>query len=148
MGTLAALVVVETAALHLLLSRRVPVLAWLLTASSLAVLAWIVADDRALSRQDAVRVDDTYLHLDIGRRLQARLLRADVREVLRPTWRDLGGAGPRPLNATKPAAPNVLLVLAGPRKVRIVGGIERLAERIALHVDEPEELFAILSGQP
>jgi hypothetical protein len=145
MGTIGALLVVETAALHLLLSRRAPIVAWLLTASSLLALAWIVGDDRALKRADAVRVDDGHLHLDVGKRLRATIPRSLVREARTPTWRDLGGAL-RPLNATRPAAPNVLLVLAAPRKVRVIGGVERPVGRIALRVDDPEKLLAALSG--
>ena len=39
--TIGALIVLETAALHLLLVRRVPLLAWGLTAASLSALVWL-----------------------------------------------------------------------------------------------------------
>lgn len=146
MGTIAAILVIETAALHLLLSRWVPILAWLLTAGSLLALAWIVGDDRALRRSDAVRVDDGHVHFDVGRRLRASIPRADVSQALAPTWRDLGAGAPRPFNATKPAPPNVLLVLSAPHRVKVIGGVERPVDRIALHVDEPDELIRMLSG--
>lgn len=147
LGTFAALIVLETAAFHLLLMRRAPWTAWGLTAASLSALAWLLADDRALRREDAVIVDGTHVHLRVGRRLAASFERAAVREALVPTWKDLGGA-PRPFNATKPAAPNVLIVFTAPRRMRILGGIERPIERLALHLDAPAEFIALLSGKP
>jgi hypothetical protein len=147
MATVAGILVVETAALHLLLVRWVPIVAWLLTAASVSALAWLLRDDRALRRPDAVRVDATHLHLDVGRRVRAAIPRSEVGEVLMPTWRDLAAAVPRPLNATKPASPNVLVFLKSPQRIRVLGVVERAVERIALHVDEPERLVALLSGQ-
>lgn len=145
MGTIAALIVIETAALHLLLARRVPLLAWFLTAMSLLALAWLYGDDRALRRGEAVRVDAEHLHFAVGKRLRGSVPRSAVGRILTPTWRDLAG-GPRPLDATKPASPNVLVVLTSPRRLRVVGGVEREVERIALHVDDPDRLIALLSG--
>src|SRR5262249_9629593 len=44
-------IVIETAGLHLLLWSRAPWAAWSLTAVSAALLAWLVADYRALGRE-------------------------------------------------------------------------------------------------
>ena len=145
--TVAGLIVLETAALHLLLVRRVPLAAWGLTLASLSALVWLVADDRALHRDDAVQVDGTRVRCLVGKRLDATFDRSDVREVLTPTWRDLAGT-PRPFNATKPASPNVLIAFARPVRVRILGGMERSIERLALHLDAPQEFVALLSGNP
>jgi hypothetical protein len=144
--TIAAVLVIETAALHLLLMRRVPIAAWCLTAMSLLALAWLFGDDRALRRADAVRVDAEHLHFAVGKRLRGSVPRQAVGRVLTPTWRDLAGE-PHPLNATRPASPNVLVVLTSPQRVRVAGGLEREVGRIALHVDEPSRLVALLSGQ-
>lgn len=146
--TIGALIVIETAALHLLLVRRVPLAAWGLTAASLSALVWLWSDDRALRRADAVRVDGTHLHCDVGKRLAASFPRSAVREILTPTWRDLAAGATRPFNATKPASPNVLIVFAAPQKARVIGGLTRDIERLALRVDAPEQLVAILSGNP
>ena len=146
--TLGALIVLETAALHLLLVGRVPLAAWGLTAASLSALAWLWSDDRALRRADSLRVDATHLRVNVGKRLAASFERSAVRDVLTPTWRDLGAGAPRPFNATKPASPNVLIVFAAPQKVRVLGGLERAIDRLALHLDAPEEFVALLSGKP
>jgi len=147
LGTLAALIVVETAALHLLLTRWAPWAAWGLTAASLSALVWLLADDRALKRNDALIVDGTHVHVNVGRRLAGSFERAAVREVRTPTWKDPGRA-PRAFNATKPAAPNALIVLTAPRRMRVLGGLERPIERLALHLDAPSEFIALLSGNP
>ena len=146
--TLGALIVLETAALHLLFVRRVPLVAWSLTAASLWALVWLWSDDRALRRADAVRVDATHLRCDVGKRLAAVFPRSAVREVLTPTWRDLAGGAPRPFNATRPAPPNVLIVFDAPQKARVLGGLTRDIDRLALHVETPEKLVALLSGKP
>jgi hypothetical protein len=46
----------------------------------------------------------------------------------------------------KPAAPNVLLTLAEPTRLRIAGGIRRTVRRIGLHVDEPQRLLEALGS--
>lgn len=141
-------IVVETMVVHLVLVARHPLIAWALTASSVAALAWLAADYRALGR-GTVGVDGDVLELQVGRRVDLRLPRTTVQDVIRPGWRDLPQAGERDaagfFNATKPAAPNVLLTLVAPVDVRLAGGLSRRAQRIALRLDDPDAFIAALA---
>ena len=145
-------ILVEMTVLHLVLVARHPMIAWVLTASSLAALVWLAADYRALGRE-AVSLDENVLQLRVGRRFDLHVPRAAVRAVIRPDWRDLPQAGAPEaagfLNLTKPATPNVLVTLDAPLVVRLPGGISRRAQRIALHLDDPNGFIASLTpGAP
>ena len=133
-------IVVETIALHALLMRRHPIAAWLLTASSLYVIWWLISDYRAMG-SGTLRVGAT-LDLDIGRRASVSFPSAQVASVTRPTWRERPKRAPDYLNATKPAEPNVLIVTTEPVRARLTGGVHRSVTRIGLHVDEPEAFVA------
>ena len=139
----------ETLVIHLWIVGRHPLVAWLLTISSLGAVAWLVADYLAMGR-GAIGVGHDELALDIGRRFSVRRPRARVMSAALPTWRDLPEAGTPAasdyLNLTKPATPNVLLTLHEPTRVRIRGGIFRTARRIGLHVDDPERLVTLLAS--
>lgn len=147
-GGLGLVIAIETAALHLWLAARHPVLAWTLTAGSLATLAWLAADYHALGR-GAVRLDDDTLDLRVGRRLSLRLPRTAVLAAVRPSWRDLPAAGTPGagdyLSLMKPAAPNVLVTLAGPATIRLPGGLARRARRLGLRLDDPDAFVAALA---
>lgn len=141
-------ILVETVVLHLWLVGRHPVIAWILTASSTGVLAWLIADYRAAGR-GAVRLSNDVLQLQIGRRFDLRLPRADVATSVRPEWRDVPEAGTpaaaRYLNLTKPATPNVLLTLVAPTSIRLPGGLSRSVQQLGLHLDQPEAFFVALT---
>jgi hypothetical protein len=98
--------------------------------------------------QSAVRVTGDAISLQIGWRARADLDRAAVREVVRPTWRELPEPGRALsegyLNLTKPAEPNVLLTLEPAGEVRLVGGVVRRARRLGLCVDDPVGLAAVI----
>jgi hypothetical protein len=138
-----ALIAIETTALHLLLWNLAPLIAGSLTVMSLAVLAWLVADYRAMGRE-AFRVHPGEIDLRIGRRLSAVIPRTTIASAIAPSRRDIPQPGGDYLNATKPAAPNILLTLNAPVRVRAVGGLKRSVKRIGLCVDEPERLLAAL----
>lgn len=144
---LGAVIVVETVVLHLLIGGRHPVVAWLLTASSGSVLVWLALDYRALGR-GAVGVDGTGLELAVGRRAHGRIARDAIVAATRPSWRELPAAGTPEaagyVNLTKPAPPNVLITLATPVTLRLVGGVRRAVQRIALCLDEPDAFIAAL----
>lgn len=152
-GSLAAglggAVLVETLVLHLWIGGRHPVIAWTMTMLSVATLAWLAADYVALGH-GAVRLSERELALDVGRRFAIRLPRERVAGVVQPDWRDIPESGTRAaaeyLNLTRPAAPNVLITLAEPMRVRIAGGLRRTVRRIGLHVDEPQRLVALLAS--
>lgn len=150
---LVIVIVVETVVLHIWLVGRLPLLVWVLTASSLGVLAWLVADYRAAG-MGAVRLGPEVLELHIGRRYDIRLARTDVSAALRPDWRDVPEAGTaaaaRYLNLTKPAEPNVILTLHASTAIRLPGGFTRSVQRLGLHLDEPAAFLAALNdaGMP
>lgn len=142
-------ILAETLVLHLWIVGRHPLIAWSMTAISIATLAWLAADYAAMGR-GAIRLDDEALALDVGRRFALRVPRASLVSAVQPEWRDIPEAGTPAaadyLNLMKPAAPNVLLTLAEPSRVRIAGGIRRTVRRIGLHVDEPQRLVKALVG--
>lgn len=137
----------ETLVLHFLLAARHPIVGWTLTLSSLAAMAWLAADYRALGR-GAVGVADDVLDLRVGRRFAVQLPVTTVATATRPTWRDLPTRGTPAaagyLNLTRPADPNVLLTLGAPTMVKLPGGLRRSATRIALHLDAPDDFIAAL----
>ena len=147
------MLLIETAAFHFLLVRRHPVLAVSLTTSSVFAIVWLVLDYLALGRQ-VVQLDDETLRLKVGRRFDISVSLANITRALRPSFRDLPTPGTNQgrdyLNLTKPASPNVLIVLHSPVKVRLVAGVHRVVGRLSLHLDEPEvfvnELVARLAA--
>lgn len=151
MAGLGLVIGIETLVLHLWLSSRHPIIAWVLTVSSLAAISWLVADYRALGR-GAVGLTDEMLDLRVGRRFAVAVPTTAVSSALRPTWRDLPNPGsPQAvgyLNLTKPAAPNVLLILSTPIEVRLPGGLRRSATSVALCLDEPEAFLAAIRPTP
>jgi len=132
---LAALVALETAVVHLLLMRVRP-LAYSVSATSIAAIVWLVADYLEMGKI-AVHLADSRIHLHVGRRARATIPLASVAKAFAPSWQDLGASAPRYLNITKPAAPNVLVVLREPQPVELLGGLRRPVQRIALHLDDP-----------
>ena len=139
------MVVVETLALHLLLMTRHPIWAWLLTVSSLSVLVWLVGDYWAMG-DCALRVDMDTLEGRIGRRAALSVPRSKVAAAIRPEWRDLEGLGKGYLDATRPAAPNVLVSFREPTVVKVFGSGRRF-EKLGLRLDDPEGFVAAMAEQ-
>lgn len=143
MAGLGGAIAVETIALHLWLAAKDhPLVAWALTAGSVSALAWLAADYRALG-SGAVRVGHGRVDLRVGRRFALELpADAVAAAVARPSWRELPAAGTPAardyLNLTKPATPNVLLMLAEPTAIRLPGGLTRRdVRRLGLCLDDP-----------
>ena len=108
-------------------------------------IVWLVRDYRALG-YGRVRLEPDTLTLSIGRRFNVRIPRASVARVMRPTYRDLPTPGTNQgrdyVNLTKPASPNVLLLLREPMSVKLMGRMRREVQRIALHLDAPDEFLS------
>jgi hypothetical protein len=140
-------IAVETLVLHLWLVARHPIVAWTLTAGSVATLAWLVADYRSFGR-GVVRLSEDLLELRVGLRFAASVPTSAVMMATRPTWRDLPTRGTPAaagyLNLMKPGTPNVLLTLAVPTTVRLPGGLRRSALRLGLRLDAPDDFLAAL----
>lgn len=141
---ISVVVLIETVALHFLIAARHSLIAWPLTGLSLSAVLWIVRDYRALGT-GSITLDEERLVLRIGRRFDVALPLAAIERVLRPTFRDLPMPGTNQghdyLNLTKPAPPNVLIVLDEPRRVRLTAGINRSIKRLGLHVDDAAGLL-------
>ena len=137
-------VLIETTGLHLVLSAKHPWLAWTLTLSSMWALWWIMADQRALGRT-TLTLTDTTIDVVVGKRLMLRTERAALASVERPRLMSVSGPPKGYLNATKPAAPNVLLVFRSPIAATVVG-MSRPVTQLALRLDAPDELMALCAG--
>jgi hypothetical protein len=144
---ISAAILIETAAVHLVLVSRLPLLAFTLTTLSVLAIIWLVRDYLALGRQ-VVQLDDETLRLKVGRRFDISVSLANITRVLRPSFRDLPTPGTNQgrdyLNLTKPASPNVLIVLQKPIRVRFTAGLHRLVSRFSLHLDEPDAFVSEL----
>ena len=137
---------IETVALHALLIGPHPWLAWIMTASTLSVIAWLAGHYRAMGR-GSVQVSADAVDIRVGKRPPIVVQRAHIASVMRPTFRDLPQAGSNAgadyLNLMKPAPPNVLLTLQSPTTIS-VGPFRRAAKRIALHLDDPEGFIGLV----
>jgi hypothetical protein len=138
-SALVGVIAIESAAVHFAVASRRPLLAWLLTLTSVLAVVWLVRDYLTLGA-GAIRLGDDVLELTIGRRFAIAIPLATIERVSAPTFRDLPAPGTTQgrdyLNLTKPAAPNVLLVLREPQRVRLTAGVHRHARRIALRLDD------------
>ena len=145
--TLVVVILIESVAVHFAVAARRPVLAWVLTLTSVAAVLWLVRDYLALGT-GAVRLGEETLELEIGRRFAITLPLTVIERAAAPTFRDLPAAGTTQgrdfLNLTKPAAPNVLLVLREPTHVRLTAGVRRAARRIAFRLDDAPSFLAAL----
>ena len=136
---------VETVALHLFItSRWGPVPAWLLTATSLYSLLWLVGDFRARALRPTYVTDEAVV-IRNGMRADAVIPRARVATVERVTWRTLPAKGPDYLDVTRPAEPNVVLHLREPAEAALLFGRRRRVSRIGLCAEHPDDALRALS---
>ena len=146
-AALIGVIVIESIAVHFAVVSRLPVLAWVLTVTSAFAVFWLVRDYVALGT-GAVRLGDDTLELTIGRRFAVALPLVAIERASAPTFRDLPAPGTTQgrdyLNLTKPGAPNVLLVLAEARRVRLTAGLHRDVRRIAFRLDDAPRFLADL----
>jgi hypothetical protein len=132
-GTLSFLLVVETAGLHVLISRWSPLAAWIATGLSIYALLWIAGDTHAL-RLSRLRVTPEALLVEIGLRWRAVVPLAAIASVA-------------PLDARLPKAPDVLrgellhpavlVTLREPVRARGPLGTVRSVTSISLGLDDP-----------
>lgn len=144
LAAISAVLVIETAAIHLLFVRNHPFVAWSVTASSLALLVWLLLDYRRF-RDGAVRLDYATLRLSVGLRFVVCIPRASIAEASIPTWREWPAPTGAYLNATKPATPNILLSLRQPITIRLFGVANRTVSQLGLCLDDPTAFLAALA---
>lgn len=135
-AVIAFALLVETSALHLLLVRSHPAIAWALTSSSVGALCWLVIDYRSLGHA-VVSIGPGLVAGEIGRRLSFSADASLVRSVGRPQLMPAAGPPKGYINATKPSAPNVLIVFRRPVPVTLLG-MSRSASQIALRLDHAD----------
>ena len=150
MSAIGAVLVIESVAVHFAVAARHPRVAWALTLASVAALVWLVRDYLALG-SGFIRLEHDALRLRVGRRFDISLPLARVTRSLKPTFRDLPTPGTNEgrdyLNLTKPATPNVLIVLDVPQRIRLSAGIHRDVRRVALKLDDPEGFLRTVDAQ-
>lgn len=136
---------VETVALHLFItSRWGPVAAWVLTATSVYALLWLIGDFRARTLRPPYVTDDA-LVIRNGMRADAVVPRERVSTVERVTWRTLPAKGPDYVDLTRPGEPNVVMHFREPVDIALLFGRRRRVSRIGLRADRPDEALRALS---
>jgi hypothetical protein len=139
---IALILVIETAAVHLWLAARHPVIAWSLTALGVASLAWLVGDFRGQAGA-GLELGSTAWRLRMPGRVTLDIPVAQLAGVSRPTWRELPPAGTAAyLNTAKPLDPNLLLELREPLPALLPLGVRRRVRLVGLHLVEPEKAVA------
>ena len=139
--------VVESAALHLLVRLWSPAAAgWLLVGDAYTLLL-LVAHGHAVRLQPTMLTADALL-VRVGFFWQLAVPRAALQtaEALRGDF----VAGPATLNLARPllTAPNLMLTFAGPVTVTGPYGIRRSARRLALYLDQPQAFLAAACHSP
>jgi hypothetical protein len=138
---------VETVAFHLLLVGHHPVVAWVLTLSSLSLVVWLVRDYRAMA-DAAVRVDRSAVRFEFGRRLQAAVPGDAIGAVSRVGWHNLPQGMQDFVNITRPAQCNVLITFREPVKLRLLNAVWRPVRHLGVAADEPDAVVAALTPAP
>jgi hypothetical protein len=138
-----ALLTFEGIAVHFLAEHYAgPLVAWLLTATSVYTLLWLLADYGAM-RLRPFRVEEDTLHLSLGLRWAVTIPRDGIAEV-RPL-KALPDALPKgSLNLASPGEPQFEITLKEPVRARGLFGRERSVSRLYIAVDAPAEFAAKL----
>lgn len=137
-GVIGFLVIVESAATHLLLAMWSPLIAWIVSASSAYALLWLVADAQAI-RLYPVAVDGGMLRVRLGIRWRATIPLAAIASI-----EQIRAVPDGALNLAL-LEPTVLVVLREPVELRGLLGKRRRGDRIALTIDEPSALIAAVT---
>ncbi|HEX2690612.1 MAG TPA: hypothetical protein VHN14_28545 [Kofleriaceae bacterium] len=134
-GVIGFLIIVETAALHILLAMWSPLVAWISTASSGYALLWLAGDAQAI-RLYPVAVEGGMLRVTVGIRWRAMIPLSAIASVT-----EVRAVPPGALNLGL-FEPTVLVTLRAPVEVRGLLGRTRHADRLALTIDDPKAFAA------
>ena len=142
-------VIVETIVVHLWLISRHPVWAWSLTTLSAITLVWLALEYHAMGHGKIV-VEADAVDVAIGRRAAFRIPRTHVVAAQLASWRDVPDVPSSGyLNATAPADPNVILTIAPPLRVRLIGGlVTQSITSLGIRLDDPDGFLAAVLAQP
>jgi hypothetical protein len=143
-GTLAAVMMMELIAVHIVVSQWSGTVAWVLTALSMYSFLWIVADMQAI-RLRPIRLDGEGLEIRVGLRWWVRVGFEDIAGLYRVTsGLDRGavesGAQKEKgyLKAVPMGEPRFFVTLRETVEARGIYGIRKRAKKIGFTVDEPE----------
>ncbi|MEO8698426.1 MAG: hypothetical protein ABI867_00245 [Kofleriaceae bacterium] len=141
-GIFVFLIAVEAVVIHIALAVTLGnVVAWIASVLSIYSIVWFIGDAQAM-RCFPVTVERDELRISIGIRWRARVPLTAITAIT-----DVYSAPEGALDLSV-MAPTVAIELTAPIEVRGLFGIRRTASTIALSIDEPERLRAlVLSGR-
>lgn len=140
LAAIAIILVVETFAVHLIVSLVAPAAAWVFTAISAYSLLWLLADGHA-ARLRPILVTDTDLIVRIGLRWTVAVPRSLILSV--GPVRRADGTSPS-LVLAMDGQPTAEVLLREPVAVQGPLGIVRRADRLAIAVDDPSSFIVAL----
>jgi hypothetical protein len=140
LGAILMAVVVETVAVHFLLSLWLEPVAWVFTTLSVYSMIWLLGDYQ-IARQNPIRLDDQVLHLQTGARWKADVPRDSVTSMATP---NAGLGDVEKLALTLFGDPDFWLLLDEPVEIRGPFGIRKSAAAVGIGVEEPKRLKATL----
>jgi hypothetical protein len=127
------LIAIETIGLHLLIQHWSPLVAWILTITSIYSLFWMIGDFNAVRLHPIVLAGET-LHLRSGFRWNVNLDLADVVDVQTPKLSDAKSRDY--LSFAQAGEARLVLVLKQPVRVNGLFGIHKQVSRIGLFLDD------------
>lgn len=143
MGALIGVAAIETVALHLLLQLWSTTAAWVLTGISIYSAIFIVAYWSSVLKRPIYLKDD-FLHLRIGFLWDAVIQKNQITAIslLNNFEKDESILN---LGSSVLEEPNVLLELREEITVNGLYGFKKITNKIALYIDEPEQIIELLS---
>ena len=146
---LVALVVVESALLHLVVGIWTQTGAWILTSINVYTLLWMVGHFQA-ARLQPVIVDDRYIHLRTGLVWRGQTPLSQIAEIRKPTQAD--SKAPGFVNVSLLGDPDLIVVLKEADKLESLFARKKEVEIIGVNLDDPEAFLMDvrnrLEGQP
>ncbi len=139
---LLVIILIETAAVHLLVARAYPGAAWLLSAFSLYSLLFFVADTVALVKRPLL-IDQSRVLLRLGLRWQGSFPISEIDRV-----GPVSEAPPKnraTLNGCFLSTPNLLITLRQPIPITGPFGLRRSVRRIVLSIDDRDAFIRELT---
>lgn len=129
---------IESVAVHFLLARWSVTAAWLLTATSLYTLLFLIAETVTTVRRPSFLIDGR-LHLRFGLRWSGVIDLADISKIERISEKP--DADKQTLTGPLLVQPNLLITLRNPVVLSGLYGIQKTVTRVALLIDSPDRLL-------
>jgi len=144
------ILLIETGVLHLWITSRSPLAAWILTATSFATLIWLWREN-ARYCVGALEVRDGHIQLMLGTRWRGVVPLAQIQSAVRPSWQEVPQSGTVQaadyVNITKPSDPNVLIILTSDVPLRAFGMVTKRVRRIGVHLDAPDDFLQAIQSR-